>query len=866
MAYETGTITGTFTYPGPDDEPIPHRGTVRISMNVPRIYDGDGSPIMSGTRVVALDADGAFSVEWPASDDLTLVPSGARATVSVRLPGASSQKFVDIVVPGGGTVDVTDEPLLDPEAPSYSGGIDAATAANINDTDSLTRTALDALYEGGGGSSDWDDITNKPTTFPPTVPIAQADVTDLDDALAAKADASALDDEVAARGSADTALASAIVTAQSEAISTAATDATTKANAAQSAATSAAATDATTKANNAQSAAESTAATGLNAHLTDTTDAHDASAISFVPGSGVAATDVQAAILEVAADLSTNGEVHSAVLTNGTDQTTVLQAECDALMAAGGGTLLLPEGTVTIDGTLTLVNDGATPPKQAVLMLKGQGGHWSGRGTAPVGGTFLDIKGTDTYGKIKTNGLGLFGATGITFKDSAGTTTPFIYTTNTTLHLDQNSFVGSKNAATCDQDAIILGGINQVEGGAGWTDGFQGYGSVLTRNFFSGIRRGFVLQAFANAIQINENTAWYTCGNTTGAFIDINGKPGTGGQSIAGGTIGRNLIEMVNYAYGIIVDNAVGMNFDKNDFYDQSSPTVANIWLKPAATNCRITTGYTGSSKPNLIDEGWTNIVDEVNANGERTHNHRDQFFTGNVVFNAVSGVGGRVSGPAGDNGFIQVETGNNPYPRVILSTAPATVVADGVTTNGSNVVTSATAAWAATDVGHQISGTGIQSNTVIVRRVSATTIWISKNATATGTGISLSFGRVGSTRQEVRFERAHTVALGTAPTIAVAAGAGSGATTSLAGADTAGTITLTTGTGTAAGTQVNITLNIAYTGTQHIVISPANAAAADAHVYAERVSSTLWRIVTGAAALTASTAYKWSYSVIQAA
>ncbi|WP_025833574.1 hypothetical protein [Bacteroides stercorirosoris] len=52
-----------------------------------------------------------------------------------------------------------------------------------------------------------------------------------------------------------------VATAKSEAISTAATDATTKANNAKSAAISTAATDATTKANNAKSAAISTAAT-----------------------------------------------------------------------------------------------------------------------------------------------------------------------------------------------------------------------------------------------------------------------------------------------------------------------------------------------------------------------------------------------------------------------------------------------------------------------------------------------------------------------------------------------------------------------------------------------------------------------------
>jgi hypothetical protein len=41
---------------------------------------------------------------------------------------------------------------------------------------------------------------------------------------------------------------------------------------------------------------------GLPAHLSDAVDAHDASAVSFVPAAGVAATNVQAAVVEVAGD------------------------------------------------------------------------------------------------------------------------------------------------------------------------------------------------------------------------------------------------------------------------------------------------------------------------------------------------------------------------------------------------------------------------------------------------------------------------------------------------------------------------------------------------------------------------------------
>lgn len=76
---------------------------------------------------------------------------------------------------------------------------------------------------------------------------------------------------------------------------------------------------ATTKANAAQAAAEATAAAALTAHLNDTVDAHDASAISFSPTGSVAAGDVQAAIAEVASDaaglVSTEATARDAAIT-----------------------------------------------------------------------------------------------------------------------------------------------------------------------------------------------------------------------------------------------------------------------------------------------------------------------------------------------------------------------------------------------------------------------------------------------------------------------------------------------------------------------------------------------------------------------
>lgn len=50
----------------------------------------------------------------------------------------------------------------------------------------------------------------------------------------------------------------------------------------------------------------------LDAHINDTTDAHDASAISFTPAGSVAATDVQTAIAEVASEYAAADSAHTA--------------------------------------------------------------------------------------------------------------------------------------------------------------------------------------------------------------------------------------------------------------------------------------------------------------------------------------------------------------------------------------------------------------------------------------------------------------------------------------------------------------------------------------------------------------------------
>ena len=65
--------------------------------------------------------------------------------------------------------------------------------------------------------------------------------------------------------------------------------------------------------------------------------------------------------------------------------------------------------------------------------------------------------------------------------------------------------------------------------------------------------------------------------------------------------------------------------------------------------------------------------------------------------------------------------------------------VTDGATTSTDATVTSATAAFTATDIGLPITGTGIPAGTRIASINSTTSIELTANATASGTGVTLS-------------------------------------------------------------------------------------------------------------------------------
>jgi len=160
-------------------------------------------------------------------------------------------------------------------------------------------------------------------------------------------------------------------------------------------------------------------------------------------------------------------------------------------------------------------------------------------------------------------------------------------------------------------------------------------------------------------------------------------------------------------------------------------------------------------------------------------------------------------------------------------------------------------------------SNMDVQGSVVtVVGSGSATVTFPASSTTLAGLSLAQSF-------TALQTFSGHIASGGTAPTIAAGAGAGTSPTVSITGTDTNGTISVTAGvTPSASGTVVTITFNSAWgTAPKTVILTPANSATAllsgATMVYAGGISTTVWTITSGTAALVATTVYQWYYQVL---
>lgn len=266
-------------------------------------------------------------------------------------------------------------------------------------------------------------------------------------------------------------------------------------------------------------------------------------------------------------------------LPDGTDRSTQALALLATVAAAGGGTLFFPgsTGTYRADSQLLIPNNSATVPEQTNIRFTGAGGGqmWGDETILPNvqrGAAVLDLRyvpGTQNgNAKIETRGSGSLVIDNLTLMDGGTSNpTPFIHTTNTTLTIRQNNFLGSGSAT---QDAIVLG-CPSTQTSDGTVDScFQGYGTIIDSNNFRNLNRGVYGRTFSNSVVVTNN-AWL---NSTGTrAIEFAATTAQGADVISGLYVVGNIIEMkIPMLYGVVLQG-VQNSFFANSFYDPSVGT-----------------------------------------------------------------------------------------------------------------------------------------------------------------------------------------------------------------------------------------------------------------------------------------------------
>ncbi len=291
-----------------------------------------------------------------------------------------------------------------------------------------------------------------------------------------------------------------------------------------------------------------------------------------------------------------------------TDDSAAVAAALAAASAADGGVIFFPPGTYRINSQISIPNDGASPPVQKSLRLTGAGPSHSGGAVsiyagAPLGGSILDLRYGGPGAKIQTLGLGFLELDRLTLKDDGNDAAPFLLATNTTVQVQSVEFHGNpqKSGATCDQDAIILGGT----GTDLWTGGanapFQGYGSVIRGNYFNHIRRGVWLRTYANGVVIEGNTWWQNTGSNLpgGAAIELQGIPS---DFCSGNYVTGNIVEMGGYEHAVTAAYSIHNVLVGNGWYDAGSRVVSFVHFGTAAIQNLLVDGFHADLHPGMTE------------------------------------------------------------------------------------------------------------------------------------------------------------------------------------------------------------------------------------------------------------------------
>jgi hypothetical protein len=294
----------------------------------------------------------------------------------------------------------------------------------------------------------------------------------------------------------------------------------------------------------------------------------------------------------------------NAKIDGSTDDTTAVNAAIATAMTNGGSVFVPPgSGPCLCLGALDFpyTGSGTDTPTQKPLRIFGVGPSWNGYWAQhPInGGSILDLRyaGGDGFhvAKIDTRGGGFLELDHLTITSGGSDNYQIMQTTNTTVFIHHNAIIGNQAnyGQNCLQDFIRLGGTTTTPGDNS-NGQFQGYGSLLSNNYYSHIRRGSSFGCYVNGIMVQNETFSSYCGSgeTHGAPYVFDPGSGasneTAGVQILGGTI-----EMVSYPYAVaLIEKSTNHYFNGITTYDNGAAFIAQFYCGSGCVNNFINPGY----------------------------------------------------------------------------------------------------------------------------------------------------------------------------------------------------------------------------------------------------------------------------------
>jgi hypothetical protein len=280
----------------------------------------------------------------------------------------------------------------------------------------------------------------------------------------------------------------------------------------------------------------------------------------------------------------------------GTDDSTAITNAINAVSTAGGGTVYFPASSYLVLSQIVIPN---TANYQPAITFLGDGSRWDSSlsqvSVGPPSVTALDLRYSGATGKINTTGHGSLSFSKLSLENNGYDTAAFVYTTNTALFPSEISVVGGgPGQVSSSNDGFELGEENL-------THPFQGYGTVISKVFFSRIHRGIWGQTYTNAVVIRDNTWSNDCGGDTAMLFD--GSVGEAENNVYTG----NLFEIGSYLSAVTFTNSSANYGMGNTFWDGSAIYVELNGTSPY--NICVMCGGTGNLSASFVDNGTNGFI-----------------------------------------------------------------------------------------------------------------------------------------------------------------------------------------------------------------------------------------------------------------